>query len=113
MNILKPKGGFSIKGIAGPAIVQAANFAPGTSAADIESAMMTVVGKVLKTTLIATSPTVIAEVVMESREAANAVVSTFNGQTVSASHSHLSFTNANDVTRPMVAFSNSSSSQEK
>lgn len=77
----KNKGVISIRGIAGPCIVQAENFAPGTTAADIESAMAAVGGKILKCSLIATSPDVIAEIVFETKEGANCVVETFHLQT--------------------------------
>lgn len=82
-NGQKNKGGFSIKGIAGPCIVQAQNFVQGTTVADIHSALGSMNYKALKVTLLATSPMVIAEMIIESRELANAVVKTFNGQTVS------------------------------
>lgn len=81
-NVVKGSG-LSIKGIAGPCIVQAQNFAPGTTAADIESAMVAVGGKILACKLIATSPSVIAEIVFETKEGANCVIDTFHNQTVS------------------------------
>jgi hypothetical protein len=81
-NVVKGTG-LSIKGIAGPCIVQAQNFAPGTTAADIESAMVPVGGKILACKLIATSPSVIAEIVFETKEGANCVIDTFHNQTVS------------------------------
>ncbi|KAK8124914.1 uncharacterized protein PG998_000673 [Apiospora kogelbergensis] len=60
-----PRGGMSIRGLAGPYAVLAQNFAPGTTAADIESAMTPVGGLV----------------VFESREGAEQAIATFNNQT--------------------------------
>ncbi len=62
--------GISIRGQAGPFVVMAQNFAPGTTAADIESAMTPVGGLVTSCRLLKTSPIVIAEIVFESREGA-------------------------------------------
>jgi hypothetical protein len=72
--------GISIKGLAGPYAVMAQNFAPGTTAADIESAVTPVGGLVTSCRLLKTSPIVIAEIVFESREGADAVIATFNNQ---------------------------------
>lgn len=73
----------SIRGIAGPTTVQAQNFAPGTTAADIESAMSPIGGKIVKCIVVATRPNVIAEIVFENRDGANCVIDTFHNQTVS------------------------------
>ncbi|KAK8041842.1 hypothetical protein PG993_006365 [Apiospora rasikravindrae] len=62
--------GLTIRGLAGPYAVMAQNFAPGTTAADIESAMTPV-----------DTPLVIAEIVFESREGAELAIATFNNQT--------------------------------
>ena len=75
--------GLSIRGLAGPYVVMAKNFAYGTTAADIESAMTSVGGIVLSCRLIAQRPSVIAEIVFESKEGADNVVETFNNQNVS------------------------------
>lgn len=75
--------GLSIRGIAGPTTVQAQNFAPGTTAADIESAMTPIGGKILKCIVVATRPNVIAEIVFENRDGANCIIDTFHNQTVS------------------------------
>ena len=61
----------------------AQNFAPGTTAADIESAMTPVGGLVSSCRLVKTHPIVIAEIVFENKEGADRVVQTFNNQTVS------------------------------
>lgn len=66
----------------------AQNFAPGTTAADIESAMTPIGGVVSDCRLIKTHPIVIAEVVFESREGADRAIQTFNNQTVSSSSSN-------------------------
>ncbi|OBT41269.1 hypothetical protein VE00_08979 [Pseudogymnoascus sp. WSF 3629] len=81
-NVLPKAGtGLSIRGIAGPTTVQAQNFAPGTTGADIESAMTPIGGKILKCIVVATRPNVIAEIVFENREGANAIIDTFHNQT--------------------------------
>ncbi|KFY91840.1 hypothetical protein V498_05296 [Pseudogymnoascus sp. VKM F-4517 (FW-2822)] len=81
-NVLpKAATGLSIRGIAGPTTVQAQNFAPGTTAADIESAMTPIGGKILKCTVVATRPNVIAEIVFENRDGANCIIDTFHNQT--------------------------------
>ncbi|KAL1902556.1 hypothetical protein Sste5346_000998 [Sporothrix stenoceras] len=75
----------SIRGIAAavnePLVVMAQNFAPGTTAADIESAMTPVGGLVSSCRILKTTPLVIAEIVFESREGAERVIDTFNNQT--------------------------------
>ncbi|KFY34592.1 hypothetical protein V494_06635 [Pseudogymnoascus sp. VKM F-4513 (FW-928)] len=82
-NVLPKAGGagLSIRGIAGPTTVQAQNFAPGTTAADIESAMTPIGGKIVKCIVVATRPNVIAEIIFEHREGANAIIDTFHNQT--------------------------------
>ncbi|KFX99404.1 hypothetical protein O988_03883 [Pseudogymnoascus sp. VKM F-3808] len=77
----KAAAGLSIRGIAGPTTVQAQNFAPGTTAADIESAMAPIGGKIIKCIVVATRPNVIAEIVFENREGANCIIDTFHNQT--------------------------------
>ena len=78
----QPSKGLSIRGLAGPYAVMAKNFAYGTSAADIESALTPVGGVCLSCRLIADRPKVIAEIVFESKDGADAVVDTFNNQNV-------------------------------
>ncbi|KAI1393397.1 uncharacterized protein F4822DRAFT_384511 [Hypoxylon trugodes] len=78
----QPSGqGMTIRGLAGPFAVMAQNFAPGTTAADIESAMTPVGGLVSSCRLVKTHPLVIAEIVFESKEGADRVIQTFNNQT--------------------------------
>ncbi|KAK8048342.1 hypothetical protein PG994_010072 [Apiospora phragmitis] len=76
-----PRGGLTIRGLAGPYAVMAQNFAPGTTAADIESAMTPVGGLVQSCKIIKTHPIVTAEIVFESREGAEQAIATFNNQT--------------------------------
>jgi hypothetical protein len=72
-------GGFSIKGSAGPAVVQASNFAPGTTAEDIKHAFAPL-GKITSCIILTTAPTVIAEVVFERKEAGEKCIQQYNGQ---------------------------------
>ncbi|KAK4167673.1 hypothetical protein QBC43DRAFT_135888 [Cladorrhinum sp. PSN259] len=73
--------GITIRGLAGPYVVMAQNFAPGTTAADIESAMTPVGGIITQCRVIKHHPIVIAEIVFESREGAESAIRTFDGQT--------------------------------
>ncbi|KAH8598310.1 hypothetical protein B0O99DRAFT_58870 [Bisporella sp. PMI_857] len=79
-KVVAPRASMSIRGIAGPYIVMAKNFAHGTTAADIESAMTPVGGIILGCRLIAERPKVIAEIIFETKEGADNVVETFNNQ---------------------------------
>lgn len=81
-NIVQPKStvGMNIRGLAGPYTLVAKNFAPGTSAADIESAMTPVGGEIRTCKIVSTNP-VTAEIVFESKEGADMVIETFHGQT--------------------------------
>lgn len=83
MNIVDAQQGrgFTIKGLAGPFAVLAQNFAPGTTAADIESALTPVGGLVTSCRLVKTHPIVIAEIVFESKEGADRVIERFDQQT--------------------------------
>ncbi|RYP29280.1 hypothetical protein DL767_006808 [Monosporascus sp. MG133] len=73
--------GITIRGLAGPFVVMAQNFAPGTTAADIESAMTPVGGLISSCRLVKTHPIVIAEIVFENKEGADRVIETFHNQT--------------------------------
>ena len=72
----------SIRGIAGPYIVIGSNFAPGTTAADIESAMLPVGGEMQSCRIMTAAPTVMAEMVFADKENAELVISTFNSKKV-------------------------------
>ena len=74
--------GMTIRGLAGPYVVMAQNFAPGTTAADIESAMMPVGGLVNKCRILKTHPITIAEVEFQTKEGADRVIESFNNQLV-------------------------------
>jgi len=78
----------TIKGLAGPYTVMAKNFVQGTTADDIESAMTPVGGVCMSCRIVAERPIVIAEIMFETKEGADLVVSTFHNQNVS--HGHLS-----------------------
>lgn len=81
-------GGFNIKGVATekPSIVIASNFAPGTTAMDIEAVMMPIArqrdGNVISCRLISSSPTVMVELSVDKKEAAQNIIDTFNNQRV-------------------------------
>ncbi|KUI65621.1 hypothetical protein VM1G_00178 [Cytospora mali] len=72
--------GMTIRGLAGPYVVMAQNFAPGTTAADIESAMMPVGGLINKCRILKTHPITIAEIEFETKEGADRVIEGFNNQ---------------------------------
>lgn len=82
-------GGFNIRGVAtgGPFIVIASNFAPGTTAADIEAVMSPHAGETLGCRLISAAPTVMVELQVATKEGADNVIATFNNQKVSNSYS--------------------------
>ncbi|KAK3696185.1 hypothetical protein LTR37_018087 [Vermiconidia calcicola] len=74
-------GGISFKGAAsGPHTVVAQNFAPGTTAADIESVMLDAGGPMTSCRLVASNPTVIAEMVFTEKSDGDKVIDTFNGK---------------------------------
>jgi len=60
--------------------VVAQNFASGTTAADIESVMQNVGGNMTSCKLMASDPTVIAEMAFVERSGAEKVIDTFNGK---------------------------------
>ncbi|KAG6040445.1 hypothetical protein E4U41_000485 [Claviceps citrina] len=72
--------GMTIRGLAGLYAVMGQNFAPGTTAADIESAMTPVGGDMVSCRIIKTSPFLIAEMVFSSREGGERVIETFNNK---------------------------------
>jgi len=77
--------GFNIRGVAngGPYTVIASNFAPGTTAADIEAVMAPHAGETLGCRLLTASPTVMVELQVVTKEGAENVIATFNSQKVS------------------------------
>lgn len=76
--------GFSIKGVAstGPFTVIASNFAPGTTASDIEAVMSPHGGETLGCRMLTAAPTVMVELICATREGAENVIATFNNQKV-------------------------------
>ena len=60
----------------------ASNFAPGTTAADIEAVMVPVGGEVQYCKLVASNPTVIAEMAFLEKSGAENVISMFNNKKV-------------------------------
>lgn len=84
LNVIQPPTapkGMIIRGLAGPYVVMAQNFAPGTTAADIESAMTPIGGLIESCQIIKAHPLVIAEIIFESRGGAEKVIEMFNNQT--------------------------------
>lgn len=85
-------GGLTIRGVAaGPFTVMASNFAPGTTASDIEASMASIGGEILSCRLISAHPTVIAEIIFSEKAGAENVIATFNNQRVSLFFFSLSF----------------------
>ncbi|KAI7683766.1 hypothetical protein KC353_g21363, partial [Hortaea werneckii] len=73
--------GLNIRGAAsGPHVIRAQNFAPGTTAADIESVMQNIGGPTHYCKLVASNPTVIAEMSFEERSGAEKVIEMFNNK---------------------------------
>ncbi|KAL2028511.1 hypothetical protein VTO58DRAFT_109541 [Aureobasidium pullulans] len=70
----------TIRGAAGPYCVVASNFAPGTTAADIESVMAPVGGDMSGCKLISSQPNVIAEMLFLDKAGADNVINMFNGK---------------------------------
>lgn len=87
VNIVKSAPSITIRGLAGPFSVMAQNFAPGTTAADIESAMTPVGGEMVGCKIIKTQPIMIVEMAFVSREGGERVIEMFNDKTVSATQS--------------------------
>ncbi|TFB01538.1 hypothetical protein CCMA1212_006226 [Trichoderma ghanense] len=78
---IQPDAGMTIRGLAGPFAVMAQNFAPGTTAADVESAMTPVGGEMLSCEVVKTHPFMIVEMVFASREGGERVIEMFNNKT--------------------------------
>jgi hypothetical protein len=81
-NVVQPQSqGLTIRGLAGPFTIMAQNFAPGTTLADIESAMTPVGGEIVSSRLVKTDPLIVVELVFASREGGDRVIATFNDKT--------------------------------
>lgn len=74
--------GLTIRGVAGPYVVIGSNFAPGTTAADIESAMVPSTITLQSCRILTSSPTVIAELVFPDKQDAESVVELYNNKKV-------------------------------
>lgn len=75
----------SIRGIAaGPYLVIGSNFAPGTTAADIQSAMVPSGGEMQSCKVTSYHPTVTAEMIFAEKASAHSVIATFNNKKVEA-----------------------------
>ncbi|TKA79260.1 hypothetical protein B0A49_00920 [Cryomyces minteri] len=74
--------GILIRGMAGPYIVMASNFAPGTTAADIESVMQPIGGQMTGCKLVSSNPTVIVEMGFVEKSGAENVIAMFNNKRV-------------------------------
>lgn len=83
-NTNGPSAEINIRGAAGPYCVVASNFAPGTTAADIESVMLPIGGDMAGCRLIASAPTVIAEMLFLDKIGAERVIEMFNNKRVCA-----------------------------
>ncbi|CAG8890963.1 unnamed protein product [Penicillium egyptiacum] len=70
----------SIKGASGPFFVVGRNFAPGTTAADIQSALEPITGPMLSCQIVASQPNVVAEFAYAEKTAAELVVANFHNQ---------------------------------
>ncbi len=83
-----PQQGISIRGLAGPFAVLGQNFAPGTTPADVESAMTPIGGEMVRCAVVKTQPFLMMEMVFASREGAERVIETFNDKTVRSLTAH-------------------------
>ncbi|CAI7585889.1 unnamed protein product [Penicillium bialowiezense] len=74
------RNNLSIKGASGPFVVIAQNFAPGTTAADIQAALEPTTGHMLSCRVTASSPNVSAELTYADKSAAELVIANFHHQ---------------------------------
>ena len=105
-NGVAPRGlgeEISIRGTAGPYVVLASNFAPGTTAADIQSAMIPTGGEMQSCRILTSTPTVMAEMVFSEKDNAESVISTFNNKKVQQCECTISENLAN-ITRPTAVY---------
>lgn len=105
--------GITIRGLAGPFMVMAQNFAPGTTAADIESAVTPVGGIVTSCRVVKQHPLVIAEIVFESKEGADNVIATFNNQTADGRVLNVYYKVGNTPSTPAIPASTRTSSDNE
>ncbi|KAI9867076.1 MAG: hypothetical protein M1813_000474 [Trichoglossum hirsutum] len=100
INIRGAANGISIRGSAGPYAVLASNFAPGTTAADIRSALEQHVTDIISCIVLSAAPTVIAEIVFQQRNSAETVIATFNNQLADGRTLHVHLKNGPPTIRP-------------
>ncbi|KAL8774520.1 MAG: hypothetical protein Q9209_000893 [Squamulea sp. 1 TL-2023] len=79
-NVQGTGGEISIRGLAGPYTVVGSNFAPGTTAADIEAAMLPIGGQMQDCRIVDKVPNVVAEMVFSEKAQADNVIATFNNK---------------------------------
>ncbi|KAJ5738926.1 hypothetical protein N7493_002081 [Penicillium malachiteum] len=79
-TVRKPKTGLSIKGASGPFVVIASNFAPGTTAADIQSALEPLSGPMLSCRVTSHNPEVVAELAFDEKWNAENAIANFHNQ---------------------------------
>lgn len=98
-------GGMAIKGASsGPFVIVGNNFAPGTTAADIQSALEPIAGSILNCWIISQYPTVSAEITFAERWSAENTIANFHNQKVSniqPSYNAIQL-EANKIQRPTV-----------
>ncbi|ETN37066.1 uncharacterized protein HMPREF1541_08056 [Cyphellophora europaea CBS 101466] len=102
----RPAGGLTIKGKAGPWTIIASNFAPGTTAADIEATLSRDAldsdgqNGFLDCRLTSTHPTVSAELVFSERAIADRIISTYNNQLADNRYLKLSYQKQQNQKQP-------------
>ena len=82
LTVRGSSNGMSIRGAAGPFTVIATNFAPGTTASDIEASMAPVGGEIVYCGLVSTHPTIVAEIDFLEKSGAENIIATFDNQRV-------------------------------
>ncbi|KAA6412908.1 MAG: hypothetical protein FRX48_03901 [Lasallia pustulata] len=102
-TVRAPGNGYSIRGLAGPYVVHGSNFAPGTTAADIESAMEPIGGEIQRCKIVTSTPTVIAEMVFTDKAGAENVIATFNNQKADGRILHVHMKHAASAPAPPAA----------
>ncbi|KAJ5747609.1 uncharacterized protein N7511_009305 [Penicillium nucicola] len=75
-----PGNTLSIKGASGPFVVVGRNFAPGTTAADIQSALEPTTGPMLSCRIVSSHPSVVAEFAFAEKHNAELMIANFDNQ---------------------------------
>ncbi|KAI5794328.1 hypothetical protein DFH27DRAFT_129988 [Peziza echinospora] len=110
LRIRGAASGFSIKGTAGPFVVRASNFAPGTTAEDVKTAMLSL-GKIVSCIILSANPTVMAEIVFEKKDAAERCIAQYNNQLADGRLLHLVLHDGPAIGKPPSSISSASSSK--